>query len=161
MQLVLRKSDIKMDRAQEIRSLMKQSGKVAGNASTALSGKDKARLLKLKKEQQKQKVVPAGNTSARQAVAPSTTQEVSGLPSGFFDDEPAPIPPQVGASTNATNGPARADISNLPQGFFDNPVEDLNARGIAMEQFSAKVEEEEKAELDAFLSQVKGININF
>ncbi len=129
-----------------------------------MSGKDKAKLLKMMKEQNKQKEqnVPANHGHSKSKshnhghnVAPVQ----SGLPCDFFD---APAAPSVSAkapsvpSTHAT-APANNTISNLPKGFFDNPVEDLNARGITMDQYTARMEKEEQAELDSFLTQLKEV----
>lgn len=144
-----------MDRAQELRSLMKQGNTAVGGS--AVSGKDKAKMLKMMKEQQRQKeaVVP------KTAKPISTPQIPSGMPSDFFDSVPmqppleikiAPAPVQPAKAPATTNG-----IKNLPQGFFDNPVEDLNARGITMEQYTAKLEKEEQSALDSFLSDLKGL----
>jgi hypothetical protein len=147
-----------MDRAQELRTLMKLGGKA--DSGGAVSGKDKAKMLKMMREQQKQKEAAQVKPPAA-AAKPIVPQRAapSGLPAGFFDDAPvqaAQASAPATAQPVAVSKPATASISNLPQGFFDNPVEDLNARGITLEQYSAKVEKEEQGELDAFLNEVKG-----
>lgn len=161
-----------MDRAQELRTLMKQGAK-GDAAGAALSGKDKAKLLKLMREQQKQKEVAAPVRKAVPSSAPVTSShQSSGLPAGFFDGAPAAaaISTQVQQTTVAktsakpsaaapATSAAASNVSNLPQGFFDNPVEDLNARGISMEQYTAKMEKEEQAELDSFLTEMKGTTV--
>lgn len=148
-----------MDRAQELRTLMKVGAKKEDQVP--MSGKDKAKLLKMMKEQNKQKqpVVPSVHSGAKAKPTSShgAAPAQAGLPAGFFDSPSIVIPPPtvqsstVTASTNNT-------ISNLPKGFFDNPVEDLSARGISMEQYTAKMEKEEQAELDSFLTQLKEVD---
>ena len=147
-----------MDRAQELRSLMKVGAKK--EEQVPMSGKDKAKLLKLMKEQSKQKVqhVPASHDHSKPKphnVAPAQ----SGLPSNFFDAPAAPLVSAKAASVQSSlaSAPANNTISNLPKGFFDNPVEDLSARGITMEQYTARMEKEEQAELDSFLTQLKDV----
>jgi hypothetical protein len=132
-----------------------------------LSGKEKAKMLKMMKEQSKQKEQAQTQTKPRPsaATAPKAPMQ-SGLPSNFFDVAPTANPASVvsdrrpgnsAISTNTAAPVADNTIGNLPKGFFDNPVEDLNARGISMDQYTAKMEKEEKAELDSFLSQLKGM----
>jgi hypothetical protein len=163
--IVLRRdvTELSMERANDVRALMKQGAKLDSGAS-ALSGKDKAKLLKMMREQQKQKDtappvrMPAQNTASATPSTIKPSSHTSGLPEGFFDSaSPAaastapvtqPVPPKPTPSSSVA--------SSLPQGFFDNPVEDLSARGISMEQYTAKMEQEEKAELNAFLTEVKG-----
>jgi hypothetical protein len=151
-----------MERANDVRALMKQGAKLDSSAS-ALSGKDKAKLLKMMREQQKQKDTappvkkPAQSTTI---AAPSTikpSSHRSGLPEGFFDSGPPAASAAVVAQPVPTKPtPSSSVVNSLPQGFFDNPVEDLSARGISMEQYTAKMEQEEKAELSSFFTEVKG-----
>lgn len=158
-----------MERAQELRTMMKVGTNGNGNAS--MSGKDKAKLLKMMKEQQKSKEIqhstrPSKTTNitvTKTSVEVNNNNITSNLPAGFFDDatiststheikkSTTTIPVPQKSTENTTSG-----ISSLPQGFFDNPVEDLNARGITMEQYTAKMEKEEQAELDSFLTELKG-----
>lgn len=161
----IHKSASIMDRAQELRTLMKQGSAAGGGA--AVSGKDKAKLLKMMKEQQKQKVAPAVVLNTVKA-APAAKLP-SGIPSNFFDAEQSQPPiaskPLIASASTQQSKPASSTLSasnnnsikNLPQGFFDNPVEDLNARGITMEQYTAKLEKEEQSALDSFLSDLKGL----
>ena len=163
-----------MDRANDIRSMMKMGGKVDGN-SNLLSGKDKAKALKLMREQQKQKETINKTNIPRPPITKepqsNKPQYQTGLPPGFFDDNVTPLSSkasnQTNQSHNLANAPAvpaqsnkqtngAAGISNLPAGFFDNPVEDLNARGITMEQYTASMEKEEQSELNSFLTEIKG-----
>ena len=160
-----------MERAQELRTMMKVG--INGNGNASMSGKDKAKLLKMMKEQQKSKEIQSStrpskttnNTVTKTSVEVNINNTTSNLPAGFFDDATIststheikkstttiPVPPPQKSTEITTSG-----ISNLPQGFFDNPVEDLNARGITMEQYTAKMEKEEQAELDSFLTELKG-----
>jgi len=82
------------------------------------------------------------------------------LPAGFFDTPAIVAPPAVISKVGGaqSNNAASSTISNLPKGFFDNPVEDLSARGISMEQYTARMEKEEQAELDLFLAQLKEVD---
>lgn len=144
----------------DIRSLMKQGSK-ADASSSNLSGKDKAKLLKMMREQQKQREVPVPPKKVPHSVAPvKQASQQSGLPACFFDADP-PVIPKSNAAQSAplaatkVDAPKSTGVSSLPQGFFDNPVEDLSARGITMEQYTAKMEKEEQAELDSFLTEVK------
>jgi len=148
-----------MDRAQELRSLMKVGAKKEDQVP--MSGKDKAKLLKMMKEQNKQKEQPANHGHSKpkphnhgRIVAPAQ----SGLPSDFFDAPAAtPVSAKAPSVQSNTTTPANNTISNLPKGFFDNPVEDLSARGITMDQYTARMEKEEQAELDSFLTQLKEV----
>lgn len=142
---------------------MKQSAKGDSNGGQTLSGKDKAKLLKLMREQQKQKdATPAAKKAVQNTKSIVPDNQTSGLPAGFFDATPVSNLSSVSAQLSAPapqsaiKPAANSNVSNLPQGFFDNPVEDLSARGITMEQFTAKMEKEEQAELDSFLTEVKG-----
>lgn len=141
--------------------MMKQ-GSAAGGG-TAVSGKDKAKLLKMMKEQQKQKEVPPVVPKIMKVVAPPAKMP-TGIPTDFFDAPQAPLTakpvvwqPAKAAPATISNNNSNNTISNLPQGFFDNPVEDLNARGITMEQYTAKLEKEEQSALDSFLTDLKGL----
>lgn len=137
-------------------------------AQGPMSGKDKAKLLKMMKEQskqQQQQARPVPVPKPKAAALSTQGNAQSGLPSDFFDSAPsapAVLPtvvarPSQSNAQSAATGASASNISNLPKGFFDNPVEDLNARGISMEQYTAKMEKDEQAELDSFLTQLKGI----
>jgi hypothetical protein len=105
-----------MDQAKELRTLMKLGTKKTEDlqSGTALSGKDKAKVLKLMREQQKEK--DRGTTQATSA--PRTASAVpkipssSGLPAGFFDNEPAPKSATNVASSSASA--ASYSINSMP-----------------------------------------------
>lgn len=128
-----------------------------------MSGKDKAKLLKMMKEQNKPKEQPVPSSHGQMKPKLHNSAPVqSGLPSDFFDTPASAAPSLVPVKETVVQSkkapaPAANTISNLPKGFFDNPVEDLGARGITMEQYTASMEKEEQAELDSFLTQLKEV----
>lgn len=136
--------------------------------SGGLSGRDKAKALKMMREQQKQQGESSStkHSSSNHAIGAGSAGKLVGkpqmmkqsqaeLPPGFFDDSVS-IPNSVQSAQTNNSTTAGSGIGNLPAGFFDNPVEDLNARGITMEQYTAKMEKEEREELDSFLTEIKG-----
>lgn len=173
-----------MDRAQELRSLMKFASKRDDSKSTTnLSGKDKAKMLKLMKEKQKNVAVETSMVTKSTFVSrsnssvgfkPTPSIKISGPPADFFDNNSATIttttmttptfkPSDITSSINTQravttletpSGPVPA-AANMPVGFFDNPTEELSARGINIQQHNAEQQKIVESEFQSFLSEIE------
>lgn len=163
-----------MDRAQELRTLMKFASKKddskSNNSATALTGKDKAKLLKQMKE--KQKAESEVKLSVSQPNKPKPVQSVTNttkpvLPSNFFDDAP-PAAASIVAPTKAVTTVQTSSVHNntaaappvsvntqLPVGFFDNPTEELTARGVDIKQHQAEQQKIIDNEFQSFMSEIE------
>eukprot|EP01031_Cornospumella_fuschlensis_P024739 gene24739-29894_t len=145
------------------------------------SAKDLVKQLKLQKQQALAASKPASSEPARAnkvpviAAKPASSASFpaaanSSLPANFFDSEPtaAPIanPSAVtGASklsSSAHMTPATVSAPNLassaiPAGFFDDPLLDMKTRGIDINKVAKELENKEKVEMEAFLSEIEGL----
>lgn len=134
---------------QELRLLMKQKQQSSDNMQQ-LSGKDKAKLLKLMKEKEKEQN-NLSNTKPKNDKKVST-QPVSTMPSDFFDSIlPSDVPKQTQIQTTS------ASTSNIPQGFFDNPIDDLKVHGIDPMTYVKEQSNKEQETLHSFLQEINVI----
>lgn len=146
-----------MDRADQLRMLMKQQMLANGTKGVALDGKAKAALLKQQKNE--------SHSSLLAKSVPIATKKSSSkahvLPSDFFDAESEPIF-AISTKTVANHANKRAPVPtatinqapSLPLGFYENPAEDLAARGINQQVFQKEKEKHEEKELSSFLNEI-------
>ncbi len=90
-------------------------------------------------------------------------QGPSGLPMGFFDAAPNPVPLTPSVYSSSGNNDADGDnveeipVSTLPMGFFDDPTEQKLAAGVDIEKEKLRNAKKEGAELANFLEQVENM----
>lgn len=132
------------------------------NKGSAISGKDKAKLLKLMREQQRDKEIniTAESKIKQNRTGSSVTNVVPNVDKNFLIDEVPLLKISKSTASNVakeiTSTKTNAK-STLPVGFFDDPVDDLNARGISIEQFRAAHSLEEQNQLDSFMNEIKNM----
>lgn len=149
---------------QQLRMMMKQQ---LASKSDGTNAKDKVKMLKAMKEQQKQQPPPATKSNPSTVNVPSSSSSPfdSGVPAGFFDEAPTAMPAQVTvvANTNlgdkaASKAPPITKNAAVPLGFFDNVEEDFQAHGINYQQFQQKQEEIIQEEVTSFLEDIQEIS---
>lgn len=154
-----------MDRAQNLRMLMKQQQQMSSSGGSAgMAGKDKVKMLKMMKAQQSGSVVPAepirAKVQEKQPKMSHTTGVAQGsqLPSDFFDNADTF---QAPANNNhATKATASSCIttSALPEGFYDDPLQDMVAHGVSVHTFQAEKEKRNQEDLSNFLAEIDQIS---
>eukprot|EP01031_Cornospumella_fuschlensis_P024477 gene24477-29583_t len=148
------------------------------------SAKDLVKQLKLQKQQALAASKPASSEPARAnklpviAAKPASSASFpsaasSSLPANFFDSEPTAAPvanPSVvtnasklsssvrmAPATASAPNPAPQASSAIPAGFFDDPLLDMKTRGIDINKVAKELENKEKVEVEAFLSEIEGL----
>eukprot|EP01039_Chlorochromonas_danica_P006846 gene6846-7566_t len=146
-----------MDRAQTLRLLMKQQQIQKGSSSnrSTVSAKDMVKELKKQKQH-----TPATTTTPHTAKYTSTQSKEKekhpnkptippsssgGIPVDFFDSKPPPSAPPAETKSN----------NNLPAGFFDDPLADLTARGVDLNELAKKQDVQARVEVEQFLQSVE------
>ena len=87
------------------------------------------------------------------------------LPTDFFDAAPAPVSAPVNtghdpssvvssSSSSIRSQPEKTSSSALPAGFFDDPMKQMVATGVDINEAMREKEKQENATLDAFLQTV-------
>jgi hypothetical protein len=142
------------DRAKELRMLMKQSkmnssSSISGNTSTLtplssnhkldnLSGKEKANLLKLLKEKNKQATLSTNSAKIQLELEDRHEKPVKIVSITSLRPSAAAVTKQIAANSSATSSQNAVTVastkdSSLPTGFFDDYEEDLSSAAIDQE----------------------------
>jgi hypothetical protein len=141
----------------------------ASAVSSNVTGKDKAKLLKMMKEKQRNdenvniKVQKPKEVAVIKSNSLPTTAAASKLPENFFDSEPTTKAPAVQQAVKTpvvkfvapvTVASVKTNTSQMPVGFFDNPTEELSARGVNIVQHKAEQQKIVDTEFQSFLSEI-------
>lgn len=147
-------------RSQELRSLMKQKSAV----TSAVSGKDKAKFLKLMREKKKEppgaiamslNPNPTDHISSK-SIAPTAHPKAYSSQNRTVADVDVAQYVSLKEETKASEVPSQ---QGLPQGFFDDPVQDAVARGVDLKKEHAAAEEVASTTLTSFFGEVKSLDI--